>query len=131
MDWLICIILGGAAGAFLVLKQLTLLRPRAAHSWLNKGAEVVDVRSEAEFAERHLPGAVNIPLDRLRDASGWIAPKKEQPLLLHSQTGTRSGMGKTMLRKMGYPNVFNLGSYERAERILGTWDGIGSKGDLR
>jgi rhodanese-related sulfurtransferase len=55
----------------------------------------------------------------LRDASGWLAPNKAQPLLLHSVSGTRSGMGKAMLRRMGYPNVFNLGSYGRAERILG------------
>jgi len=119
MDWLTWIIIGGAIAAFLVLKRLTLVRPETAREWLKKGARVIDVRSEGEFKDRHLPGAVNIPLDRLREEIARIAPDKEQPLLLHCLSGTRSGLGKTSLSKMGYRNVFNLGSYGRAERILG------------
>ena len=105
--------------AFLVLKRLMLLRPAAARALVEKGARVIDVRSEGEFQERHLPGAVNVPLDRLRDEIARHAPDKEQPLLLHCLSGARSAMGKASLRKMGYPNVFNLGSYGRAAKILG------------
>ena len=105
--------------AFLVLKRLMLLRPAAARALLEKGARVIDVRSEGEFQERHLPGAVNVPLDRLRDEIVRHAPDKEQPLLLHCLSGARSAMGKASLRKMGYRNAFNLGSYGRAEKLLG------------
>jgi len=77
------------------------------------------VRSKGEFQERHLPGVVNIPLDRLRDEIARFAPNKEQPLLLHCLSGGRSGTGTAMLKEMGYRNVFNLGSYERAEKIMG------------
>jgi phage shock protein E len=127
MDWLTWIIIGGAIAAFLVLKRLTLVRPETAREWLKKGARVIDVRSEGEFKDRHLPGAVNIPLDRLRDEIVQVAPNKEQPLLLHCLSGTRSGMGKAMLKKMGYRNVFNLGSYGRAEKILGAHSEAGRK----
>jgi phage shock protein E len=127
MDWLTWIIIDCAVAAFLVLIRLTLVSPQKAREWLDKGASVIDLRSEDEFKEGHLPGAVGVPLDQLRDASGWLATNKEQPLLLHSQTGIRSGMGKAMLRKMGYPNVFNLGSYGRAERILGSQIAVGRK----
>ena len=127
MESLTWLILECAVAAFLVLIRLTLVRPEKAREWLEKGASVIDVRSEDEFKEGHLPGAVGVPLDQLRDASGWLAPNKEQPLLLHSQSGVRSGMGKTMLRRMGYPNVFNLGSYGRAERILGSQIAVGRK----
>ena len=111
-------ILGAAIVAFLIYKRLTLMRPDAARDWLNKGAKVIDVRSEGEFQERHLPGVVNIPLDRLRDEIARFAPNKDQPLLLHCLSGGRSGKGTAMLKEMGYRNVFNLGSYERAEKIL-------------
>ena len=103
---------------FLLLKRLTLVRPEMARDWLKKGARVIDVRSQGEFQERHLPAAENIPLDRLREEIARLAPNKEQPLLLHCLSGTRSGMGKAMLKKMGYRNAFNLGSYGRAEKIL-------------
>ncbi len=111
-------VLGVAIAAFLIYKRLTLIRPDTARDWLNKGARVIDVRSEGEFQETHLPGAVNIPLSRLRAEIARLAPGKEQPLLLHCLSGGRSGMGTTMLKKMGYRNVFNLGSYGRAEKIL-------------
>lgn len=116
VTWLI---LAGAVAAFLLLKRLTLVRPSTAREWLKRGGLVIDVRSEGEFQSRHLPAAVNIPLDRLRDEIARRAPDKERPLLLHCLSGTRSGMAKALLKKMGYRNVFNLGSRGRAERILG------------
>ena len=131
MNSLTWIILGVAIAAFLIIKQLTVMRPDQARDWLSKGAKVIDVRSEEEFKERHLPGVVNIPLDRLRDEITRVAPSKEQPLLLHCLSGGRSGMGAAMLKKMGYRNVFNLGSYGRAEKILGAQSRIGTKGEQR
>jgi phage shock protein E len=112
------IILGAAIAAFLIYKRLTLLRADTAREWLNKGARVIDVRGEGEFQEKRLPGAVNIPLHRLRGEIARFAPDKAQPLLLHCVSGGRSGMGTAMLKKMGYRHVFNLGSYGRAEKIL-------------
>jgi phage shock protein E len=117
MNLVTWIVIAGAVVAFLLLKRLSLVTPATAREWLNKGALVIDVRSEGEFRERHLPGALNIPLDRLCDEIARHAPDKEQPLLLHCLSGARSGMGKASLRKMGYRNAFNLGSYGRAERL--------------
>ena len=118
MNLLTWIAVVGAVAAFLLLKRLSLATPTAAREWLNKGAKVLDVRSEGEYQEKHLPEAVNIPLNRLRDEIARLAPNKEQPLLLHCLSGARSGMGTAMLKKMGYRNVFNLGSYGRAEKLL-------------
>jgi phage shock protein E len=112
------IIVGTVIAAFLIFKQLNAVKPATAREWLKKGALVIDVRSESEFQERHLPGAINIPLNRLSEEIAQHAPTKEQPLLLHCLSGTRSGMGTSALKKMGYQNVFNLGSYGRAEKIL-------------
>jgi len=115
VTWLIVI---GAVAAFLLLKRLALVAPAAARDWLKKGAIVIDVRSEGEFQERHLPGAINIPLGQLREEIARRAPDKEQPLLLHCLSGARSGLGRRILRQTGYRHVFNLGSYGRAAKIL-------------
>ena len=120
MNLVTWIVIVGAVVAFLLLKRLNLVTPATAREWLNKGALVVDVRSEGEFQERHLPGAINIPLGRLGDEMARRAPDKEQAILLHCLSGTRSGMAKARLKQMGYRNVFNLGSYGRAAGILGS-----------
>jgi phage shock protein E len=112
------IFIGTVIAAFLIFKQVNAVKPETAREWLKKGATVIDVRSEGEFQEKHLPGTINIPLDRLGDEIARVAPNKEQPLLLHCLSGSRSAAGEATLKKMGYRNVFNLGSYGRAEKIL-------------
>jgi phage shock protein E len=113
------IIIVGAVLAFLLAKRLTQVNPTTAREWLNKGALVIDVRSETEYREQHLPGTINIPLDRLGGEIARHAPDQAQPLLLHCRSGTRSGMGTSTLKKLGYRNVLNLGSYQRAAEMLG------------
>jgi phage shock protein E len=113
----------GAVVAFLLLKRMSLVSTATAHEWLSKGALIIDVRSEGEFQARHLPGAISIPLGRLGDEIARRAPDKEQAILLHCLSGTRSGMAKAQLKRMGYHNVFNLGSYGRAAGIVGSPNG--------
>ena len=118
MDMVTWIIIAGIVVAFVIMKSLTQASPATAREWLNKGALVIDVRTEAEYREKHLPGTINIPLDRLSDEIGKRAPDKEKPLLLHCRSGARSGRGTSTLKKMGYRNVLNLGSYGSAEKLL-------------
>ena len=119
MDWTGYAIFAGVVLAFLLIKRLGLVGAEAAQGYLRQGAKVLDVRTEEEYRRGHLPGAINLPLDRLQQAIGGQAPDKEQALLLHCLSGTRSGVAKRMLRQMGYRQVFNLGSYGRAARIVG------------
>jgi len=118
----------GAVAAFLLVKRLTRTSPAVAREWLDQGALVIDVRSEAEFQERHLPGAINIPLGRLGDEIARHAPNKEQPLVLHCRSGARSGMGTKALKKLGYSHVLNLGSYGSAENVVRTANEPGAAG---
>jgi phage shock protein E len=117
VTWII--IIAAVLIAFLLLKRLTQLTPASAREWLNKGALVIDVRSEAEYREQHLPSAINIPLNRLAEEIARHAPKKQQPLLLHCRSGARSAKATGVLKKLGYSNVLDLGSYGRAEKIVG------------
>jgi phage shock protein E len=113
------IILAAAVVILLLLKRLAQVTPALAQEWLKEGALVIDVRSQAEYQERHLARAINIPLDQLREEIARHAPDKEQRLLLHCRSGGRSGLGTSTLKGMGYRNVLNLGSYGRAEQIVG------------
>lgn len=73
------------------------------------GATLVDVRSAAEFASGSAPGTINIPLQELGSRLAEIP--RSAPVVLCCASGTRSGMAKMMLKKNGYRNVFNIGTW--------------------
>ncbi|MDD5139195.1 MAG: rhodanese-like domain-containing protein [Verrucomicrobiales bacterium] len=106
-----------------MLKQAGQISPQAAVAHLKSGALVIDVRSPGEFSSGHLPVAINIPLDVIETILPDRVKDKNQVLLLHCQSGMRSGLAKSKLKNMGYPNVFNLGSLARARKIAGQTGG--------
>ncbi len=89
-----------------------------AEEMLRGGALVVDVRSAAEFGGGHLKGAVNIPLDVIETELPKRVKDKGTVILLHCQSGMRSGMAQRKLRGLGYAESWNLGSYGRAAGIV-------------
>ena len=92
--------------------------PAAARRLLAEGARVIDVRSAVEFASNPLPGTLNIPLDILEAQIAGRIPNKNTPLLLHCQSGGRSGIATQLLQRMGYARAFNLGSLSDARAVL-------------
>jgi rhodanese-related sulfurtransferase len=91
---------------------------KAAVKYLKNGALVIDVRDAAEFESGHLSQAINMPLEEVEARVLDSVKDKKKVLLLHCKTGIRSRIAKQRLAGMGYVNVFNLGSYERAFRIV-------------
>jgi rhodanese-related sulfurtransferase len=76
-----------------------------------QGAVFVDVRSSGEFASANAPGTINIPLQELSSRLSEIP--KSNPVVLCCASGTRSGMAKMMLKKNGYQNVYNIGTWSK------------------
>lgn len=109
---------GLIAGVFL-LKRMSLVPASEARKKLTEGALVIDVRSPEEFQGGHVPNAINIPLGELRESLPCRVKDTRQVLLLHCLSGGRSAIAKHQLKRLGYPNVFNLGSYGRAQQIVG------------
>ena len=72
------------------------------------GAVLLDVRTPQEYAQGHIPGSKNIPLQTLHDAEGAIQDKGT-PLYVYCQSGARSSQAASLLRRMGYTNVTNIG----------------------
>ena len=118
MALLTWIVVGGLIAGVLALQRVALIGAQIARDRLKEGAKVIDVRNETEFRQQHLPGAINIPLSRLREEIGRHVPDKDQTVMVHCLSGGRSGIGQAMLKGMGYRKAFNLGSYERARRIV-------------
>jgi NADPH-dependent 2,4-dienoyl-CoA reductase/sulfur reductase-like enzyme/rhodanese-related sulfurtransferase len=67
---------------------------------------VVDTRSEREFREGHIEGAVNIPVDALRERIDEIPA--DGPVVLQCGTGYRSYVAERILMNAGRDNVRNL-----------------------
>ncbi len=71
-------------------------------------AQIVDVRTEAEFQRKHIAQAINIPLDSFAAEIDDLGDK-EAPYVLHCAAGGRSEQAKMMLENEGFTNVINAG----------------------
>lgn len=118
MNWTTVIVLVVAVAIYSIWRRTNQISPGRAAAYLKGGALVIDVRSSAEFSSGHLPNAINLPLEEIEAALPRRVKDKNQVLLLHCQSGMRSGIAKTKLAGLGYANVFNLGSFARAARIV-------------
>jgi phage shock protein E len=79
---------------------------------------IIDARTEAEWNEGHLEGAVLIPYDTIAQGITAVAPDKNTEIYLYCRTGHRSGIALETLKKAGYSNLTNLGSKENAAKEL-------------
>ncbi len=73
---------------------------------IGAGAQIVDVRTPAEFQGGTIAGARNIPLDELPAAVGTL--DKSKPVLLYCATGDRSVTAMQILQQAGFEKVYNL-----------------------
>lgn len=118
MDWALVAAVAIVAIAYVFLRRSGQITAQDAEAYLKSGAPIVDVRTPAEYNASHIPGAINIPLDEIGATLPSRLPDKTQPILLHCQAGTRSGVAKRKLTALGYSKAFNLGSYTRAARLV-------------
>ncbi len=79
---------------------------------------IIDVRTEAEWNNGHLEGAVLIPYDVIGEKIGAVAKEKSKRIYVYCRTGRRSKIAKEALEKLGYKDVVNLGSLEDAAKAL-------------
>ncbi len=73
-----------------------------------EGGMVVDVCEPNEFKNGHIPNAVNLPLAKLKEQVREIDRYKDKPVIVACRTGNRSVKGAVLLRKHGFPVVYNL-----------------------
>ena len=73
------------------------------------GAQIIDVRSNSEFACGHINNAVNIPLDRLQAHLHKI--RKDKVVITCCASGMRSASAKAILMANGFREVYNGGGW--------------------
>jgi glyoxylase-like metal-dependent hydrolase (beta-lactamase superfamily II)/rhodanese-related sulfurtransferase len=76
---------------------------------------VVDVRRETEFADGHVKGAQNIPLNEMTDIATIANFEDNQNLYIHCAGGYRSVIASSLIKRQGVHNLRN---------VMGGWDKI-------
>ncbi|MFI4967127.1 MAG: rhodanese-like domain-containing protein [Gammaproteobacteria bacterium] len=72
---------------------------------INKGAPVLDLRTQSEFSGGHIINAKNLPLAELDGRVAELEKFKGQPMVLCCKDGTDAGSAATRLAKLGFAPV--------------------------
>lgn len=70
---------------------------------------VLDVRTPEEYAEAHIPGAINVPNEEIGEEPIAELPDKDQIILVYCRSGNRSKEAAQKLADQGYTNVIEFG----------------------
>ncbi len=76
------------------------------------GAMIIDVRTADEFADGHLPNAINIPFEEIAVEFKQRNIAKDTPIVLYCRSGRRSGIAFDTLVSEGYTNSYNGGGFQ-------------------
>lgn len=70
---------------------------------------ILDVRTDEEFREQHIPGAINVPNESIGTDEIKELPDKEQLILVYCRSGNRSKQAAEKLARLGYTNIVEFG----------------------
>ena len=70
---------------------------------------ILDVRRADEFAEGHIPGAINVANEDILNTEPTELPDKEQVIYVYCRSGNRSKQAAAKLAAMGYSNIIEFG----------------------
>ena len=73
------------------------------------GYIIIDARTQEEYDEGHIPGAILIPEYEIADRAEAELPDKDQLILVYCRSGRRSKIAAEELVKLGYTNVKEFG----------------------
>ncbi len=81
---------------------------------------VIDVRREAEFADGHIKGAINLPLSDLADPASMAMIEDQHNIYLHCGGGYRSVIAASLFKRQGIHNLRNVaGGWEKIKEQKG------------
>jgi rhodanese-related sulfurtransferase len=111
----IIVLLVVGLGAILFMRQRmtsSFIEPSQAHSLVEGGATLIDVRSPGEYASGHIDGARNIPVGEIGNRASEVGAK-DAPVVVYCRSGMRSSQAKSALEAAGFTQVHNLGGMDR------------------
>lgn len=69
---------------------------------------ILDVRTAEEYAEGHVPGAINISHDELAERLAEIESARGVELVVYCRSGRRAGIAEALLAEQGFTNLEHL-----------------------
>jgi len=69
---------------------------------------ILDVRTAEEYAEGHVPGAMNISHDELENRLSELGIELDDELIVYCKSGRRAGIAQGILGEAGYTNLRDL-----------------------
>ena len=73
-------------------------------------AVVLDVREQDEYDEKHIPGAVLLPVGSInKETAAAAIPEQDTVVLVYCRSGNRSKTASQTLANLGYTNVYEFG----------------------
>ena len=85
---------------------------------------VVDVRSEKEFLQSHIPGAKHVPFEHMETRFPAEVPKETKKILVYCSQGERSRLACDFLSREGYTTLVNIS--DGFQKWTGSVQGAGS-----
>ena len=83
-------------------------------AWADRSLVVLDVRTQAEYAEGHIPGAINIPHTELAARVAELAGARDSDIVVYCKAGPRATEAIGVLGKQGFKRLYHLnGDYTR------------------
>lgn len=70
---------------------------------------ILDVRTADEFADGHIPGAINVANEEIRNVEPAELPNKDQTIYVYCRSGRRSKEASASLAALGYTNIIECG----------------------
>ena len=74
-----------------------------------EGYIILDVRTQEEYDEGHIPGAILIPNTEIEARAEEELPDKDQLILVYCRSGRRSKLAAEILVELGYTNIREFG----------------------
>lgn len=70
---------------------------------------ILDVRTQEEYDQGHIPGAIVIPHEEIEEKAQQALPDKNQLILVYCRSGRRSKIAAEALLRLGYTNIKEFG----------------------
>ena len=83
---------------------------------LRQGAVIIDVRTPQEFKSGHAKGAINIPLQKIKNSTLKIK-KYKKPIITCCASGARSGAAASQIKNAGI-EVYNGGAWTAVSKAV-------------
>lgn len=74
-----------------------------------EGYIILDTRTQEEYEESHIPGAILIPHDQILEKAEAVLTDKDQLILVYCRSGRRSKLAADDLVKLGYTSIKEFG----------------------